>query len=66
MKRQYDFSEAIRGKFYRRGAKVNLPVYLDEQALAFVQAIALKQRTDISSVVNELLHGDQRLSQTMQ
>ncbi len=66
MKRQYDFSKAVRGKFYRRGTKLNLPVYLDEEALAFVQEIASKKRTDISAVVNELIHGDKRLAETMQ
>ena len=66
MKRQYDFSKAVRGKFYRRGAELNLPVYLDKEALAFVQEIALKQRTDISAVVNELIHGDKRFAETMQ
>ncbi len=66
MKTQYDFSKAVRGKFYRRGAKLKLPVYLDEEALAFVQGIALKRRTDISAVVNELIHGDKRLAEAIQ
>jgi hypothetical protein len=66
MKREYDFSKAVRGKFYRRGAKLNLPVYLDGEALAFVQRIAVKKRTDISAVVNELIHGDKRLAETIQ
>jgi hypothetical protein len=66
MKKQYDFSKAVRGKFYRRGARLNLPVYLDDEALAFVQRIAAKKRTDISAVVNELIHGDKRLAETIQ
>jgi hypothetical protein len=66
MKTHYDFSKAVRGKFYRRGAKLNLPVYLDEEALAFVQGISLKKRTDISAVVNDLIHGDKRLAETIQ
>ena len=28
MKKEYDFSTGVRGKFYRQGAKLNLPVYL--------------------------------------
>jgi len=54
MKKQYDFSKAVRGKFYRRGLKLNLPVYLDEEALAFVQGIAVKKRSDISAVAASL------------
>jgi hypothetical protein len=30
MKREYDFSKAERGKLYRLGAKLNMPIYLDE------------------------------------
>ena len=29
MKKEYDFSKGKRGKFYRPGAKLNLPVYLE-------------------------------------
>jgi len=28
MKKEYDFSKAERGRFYRPNAKLNLPVYL--------------------------------------
>ncbi len=31
MPAEIDFSGGARGKFYRPGAKLNLPVYLDEQ-----------------------------------
>jgi|GEM_PF-1648132 len=29
MKKEYDFSKRERGKFYRFGVKLNLPVYLE-------------------------------------
>ena len=29
MKHEYDFSKAERGKFYRKGAELRLPIYLD-------------------------------------
>jgi len=29
MKREYDFSKAEQGKFYRKGAVIQLPIYLD-------------------------------------
>jgi len=29
MKKEYDFSQGERGKFFRPGAKLNLPVYLE-------------------------------------
>jgi hypothetical protein len=64
MKREYDFSKGERGKFFRAGAKLNLPVYLDEEVLAFVQTIAKKRKTDLSSIVNQLLRNDMHLAET--
>lgn len=66
MKAEYDFSKATRGKFYRPDVKLNLPVYLDEEALVFVQGIAKSKKKDISAVVNDLLHGDKRLAEAIQ
>jgi hypothetical protein len=65
MKEEYDFSSGERGKFYHTDLKLNLPVYLDEEVLTFVQAIARKQKTDLSSVVNQLLRGDMQLAEAM-
>ena len=65
MKREYDFSKGQRGKFYRPGATLNLPVYLDAEVLAFVQQIAKKRGTDLSSVVNQLLRSDMELAKTL-
>jgi hypothetical protein len=61
MTKDIDFSKGERGKFFRTDAKLNLPVYLDDEVLAFVQHIATKQKTDLSSVVNQLLLADKRL-----
>jgi hypothetical protein len=66
MKRYRDFSHAERGKFYRPDAKLNLPVYLDEEVLAFVQRIAEKREVDLSAVVNQLLRADMQLAQPME
>lgn len=65
MRDEYDFSKAARGKLYRPDAKLNIPVYLDDEVQAFVQALAEKRNTDFSSVVNQLLRGDMQLLETM-
>jgi hypothetical protein len=65
MKKEYDFSTGVRGKFYRQGAKLNLPVYLDKEVLAFVRRIAEKRKTDVSSIVNELIRNDMLLADTI-
>ena len=63
MKREYDFSKAERGKFYREDSKLNIPVYLSKEVLPFIEELADNRKTDISTVVNELLKGDMLLTQ---
>jgi cytidylate kinase len=66
MRKEYDFSNGERGKFLRPNPKLNLPVYLDAEVLAFVQRIAKRRKTDLSSVVNQLLRGDMELVKSTQ
>jgi len=66
MKREYDFSKAERGKFYRPDVKLNIPVYLDNEVQQFVAEIAESKRSDMSQVVNDLLRSDMTLAKAMQ
>ena len=61
MKKEYDFSRGVRGKFFRPNAKFNMPVYLDDTVQQFVKRIAERKRTDVSAVVNGLLRSDMEL-----
>ena len=61
MKKEYDSSKGVRGKFYRPNAKFNVPVYLDRTVQHFVERIAESKRTDVSAVVNRLLRSDMEL-----
>lgn len=64
MRKEYDFSKGERGKFFHPDAKLNIPVYLDEEVSAFVDKIAAAKGMDRSSVVNELLRCDMKENQT--
>ncbi len=55
MKREYDFSKAVRGKFYRKGAELRLPIYLDAKLQSQLELIARKKGKDIGEVVNQLV-----------
>ena len=66
MRKEYDFSKGERGKFYHPDIKLNIPIYLDEEVLAFVEKIASKKGIDRSSVVNELLRGDIKIAEFME
>ena len=39
MKKEYDFSTGVRGKFYHKDLALNLPVYLEPENLRFVENI---------------------------
>jgi hypothetical protein len=55
MKREYDFSKAVRGKFYREGAELRLPIYLDAKLQRQLEHIARKKGKEIGDVVNHLV-----------
>ena len=61
MKPRYDFSKAERGKFYRKGARVRLPIYLDGQLQKRLERIAHKKGRDVGDVVSDLLIKDVEL-----
>jgi hypothetical protein len=66
MKEQYDFSKGERGKFYRKNIKLNLPIYLDDDVLQFVEGVAKKKKMDIQTVVNRLLKNDIKVAELLQ
>jgi len=63
MKKEYDFSEGERGKFYRPDLKLNLPIYLDPETRSFIEKIAKKKKTDLSTVVNDLIKTDIQIAE---
>lgn len=65
MEKEYDFSKGKRGKFFSKDIKLNLPVYLDDDVLEFVEKIAKKRNVDIQIVVNQLLKKDMRKAEVI-
>ncbi|MDP2826366.1 MAG: hypothetical protein Q8O52_27220 [Sulfuritalea sp.] len=55
---EIDFSQGVRGKFFRATARLNLPVYLDDQVQARLAALADAKGVDFSALVNDLLRKD--------
>ncbi len=43
MKKKYDFSKGVRGKFYNADAEFNLPIYLEPEIAEFVQKLAIEK-----------------------
>jgi hypothetical protein len=58
MRREYDFSKGVRGKFYRKGAELRLPIYLEAKLQRKLEGLARKKGKDIGEMVNQLLKRD--------
>ncbi len=58
MKNEYDFSNAERGKFYRKDAVLELPVYLEAGVRDYLAARAKAKGVEVNELVNDLLKRD--------
>lgn len=61
MKREYDFSKGVRGKFYRKGAELRLPIYLDAKLQKQLERLAEKNGKNLSDLVNQLVQREVEL-----
>ena len=61
MRREYDFSKAVRGKFYRKGAELRLPIYLEPKLQSKLERIARRKGKDVGEMVNQWLRKDVEL-----
>ena len=61
MRRNYNFSRGARGKFYREGAELRLPIYLDAKLQKQLEDLAQKNGKDVSELVNQLLKREVQL-----
>jgi uncharacterized protein (DUF4415 family) len=55
MKDEYDFSKAVRGRFYRPDTQLNIPVYLDQDVESWFAEKAKIKGVNLQSLINELL-----------
>lgn len=55
---EIDFSKGTRGKFFKPEARLNPPVYLDDEVQETLSALAQDKGVELSALVNELLRKD--------
>lgn len=58
MRDEYDFSQGVRGKFYRKDATLNLPIYLDDEVREYLTERARSKGVQLSELVNDMLRKD--------
>jgi hypothetical protein len=61
MKKEYDFSNAEQGKFYRRMEKLEIPVYLDKEIKEFFNKTASKKKIGLDKIINTILRKEMEM-----
>ncbi|HSI56365.1 MAG TPA: hypothetical protein VLA16_02335 [Ideonella sp.] len=55
---EIDFSKGVRGKFFKPGTRLSLPVYLEADVQDYLAARAKARGIEVGQLVNELLKKD--------
>ena len=65
MKKEYDFSDAEQGKFYRPIEELDIPIYLDDEVKSFFLKNFREKSSDfsLSKIINSLIKKDIEISQ---
>ena len=58
MPAEIDFSNGVRGKFFRPGMRLRLPIYLDDETQRYLTDRAQAKGVDVGALVNQLLKKD--------
>ena len=67
MKKEYDFTNAEQGKFYRPIEELDIPIYLDDEVKSFFLKNIQEKKSDfsLSSIINSLIKQDIEISRKL-
>ncbi len=66
MKKEYDFTDAEQGKFYRPIEELDIPIYLDKEVKEFfINNIKNKNNFSLNKVINSLIKKDIEISKKL-
>ena len=63
MKKEYDFSKAQQGKFYRPITELEIPIYLNKEVKTFFIKRASDKKLEFNKVINTILKKEMDLLQ---
>jgi len=61
MRKGYDFSKAVQGKFYRPIEKLEIPLYLEKEVKEFYSKKAVEGRQKLERVINTILRKEMEI-----
>ena len=67
MKKEYDFTDAEQGKFYRPSEELDIPIYLEKDVQDFLMKYVEKSENSpsLSELVNSLVKKDIEISKKL-
>jgi hypothetical protein len=67
MKKEYDFTNAEQGKFYRPIEDLDIPIYLDDEVKTFFMKNIKEKASDFSlnNIINSLIKQDIEISKRL-
>ena len=61
MRKEYDFSKAEQGKFYRTVEELEIPIYLDKKIKEYFSKKASKRNMQLDKVINAILRKEMEM-----
>ncbi|MFH1287886.1 MAG: hypothetical protein ABII25_04225 [bacterium] len=61
MRKEYDFSKAEQGKFFRPIEALEIPVYLDKKVKLFFSKKALARKIELGDIINTVLRKEMEM-----
>jgi len=65
MKKEYDFSKGERGKFYKRGLELYLPIYLEPETMGTLLKFSETKGVGVESIVEDWIKKDISIVKTV-
>ncbi len=61
MKKEYDFSNAEKAKFYRPLDELEIPVYLDKKVKDYYITLSKTKNVDLNKIINSILEKEMEM-----
>jgi hypothetical protein len=65
MKKEYNFSKAEKGKFYRPENEIEIPIYLDKKVKEYYQSLSENKNVDLNRIINSILEKEMEIQKKL-
>ena len=65
MKKEYDFSNAVKGKFYRPINELEIPIYLDKKVKDYYISLSKSKKVNLNKIINSILKKEMEIQKEL-